>query len=99
MLMVAYKFFDQGPPPPPHNYKIDFNNLLNIIAMPVNYLNNCDNLNHPVKLPSARDEHLPTFFQVKSYPFLPNRQKGHIFVYEQDTTKKHMKDFSKWAKA
>jgi hypothetical protein len=67
--------------------------------MPTNYLNNCDNLEHPVELPSARDEHLPTFFQVESHPLVPDRQKGRIFVYEQDTTKKHMKDFSKWAKA
>jgi hypothetical protein len=61
-------------------------------------MNDPNNLEESVAISANRNRRLPVLFQVKLHPLVPENQRGRIFVYKQDTTKKHMTKFAKWAK-
>jgi hypothetical protein len=61
-------------------------------------MNEPDTLLKPVSLAAARDKHLPVFYQVKHHPQVPDGHHGRIYVYEQQTDQKTMREFVNFAK-
>jgi len=61
-------------------------------------MNKPDKLLKPVSLAAARDKRLLVFYQVKHHPQVPDGRHGRIYIYEQQTDQKTMREFVNFAK-